>query len=133
MLIGELATRTGVSTKTLRFYEQRGLLHAPARTPGGYRDYDDAACERVRFIRRAQGAGLTLRQIGEVLTIRDGGQAPCAHVSRSVAEQLDQVEARLTELERTREDLHALQDRLGHLDVADCSDDAICAAITTAL
>ena len=57
MLIGELAARTGVSAKTLRFYEQAELLHEPARTAGGYRDYDPAAHDRVVFISRVADRG----------------------------------------------------------------------------
>jgi DNA-binding transcriptional MerR regulator len=76
MLIGELATATGVSTKTLRFYEADGLLFEPDRTSAGYRDCADTAIDRVVFIRQAQAAGLTLAQIRQILTIRDGGQPP---------------------------------------------------------
>ena len=129
MLIGELAARTGVSAKTLRFYEQAGLLHEPDRTPGGYRDYDVAAHDRVVFIRQAQRAGLTLRQINEILAIRDDGRPPCAHVGRLVDHQLTEIEQRLDELRRSRQDLRALQDRLADLDTSTCADHHICTAI----
>ena len=130
MLIGELATATGVSTRTLRFYETDGLLPAPERTPGGYRDYTPDAVERVAFIRRAQGAGLTLAQIRGILAIRDSGVAPCHHVGDVVDQRLDEVAARLAELERTRSDLLALRARLDRIDPTDCRDD-ICVAIST--
>ena len=129
MLIGEMATRTGVSAKTLRFYEQAGLLHEPARTASGYRDYDPAAHDRVVFIRQAQRAGLTLRQINEILAIRDDGRPPCDHVLRLVDHQLAEIEHRLDELRRTRRDLRALRDRLAELDTSTCADDHICTAI----
>lgn len=77
MRIGELATATGMSTKTLRFYEADGLLADPPRTPAGYRDYPDDAIDRVAFIRQAKAAGLTLAQVREILAIRDGGDPPC--------------------------------------------------------
>lgn len=128
MLIGELATRTGVSTKTLRFYENDGLLPEPDRTPAGYRDYPDPAVDRVAFIRQAQAAGLTLAQIREILTIRDGGQPPCDHVADLVDQRIEQLDRRLAELEHTRTELLALQTRLDTLDPADCRDD-ICVAI----
>lgn len=131
MLIGELARATGVSTKTLRFYEVQRLLAAPARTPSGYRDYRPTAIDRVAFIRRAQGAGLTLAQIGEILAIRDGGQPPCDHVAVLVERRLAEVAARLEELERTRDELRALRERLHDLDPSRCSQDAICAAVGT--
>ena len=128
MLIGELAAHTGVSTKTLRFYEANGLLFEPDRTPAGYRDYPDTAIDRVVFIRQAQAAGLTLAQIREVLTIRDGGQPPCGHVADLVDQRIEQLDRRLAELETTRTELLALQTRLETLDPADCRDD-ICVAI----
>ena len=61
--IGQLATMTGVPVRTIRFYEQSGLLPAPARTPGRYRDYDASAVSRLRFIRTAQSLGLSLSEI----------------------------------------------------------------------
>ncbi len=128
MLIGKLADATGVTTKTLRFYEAQRLLAPPNRTAGGYRDYPDSASGRVLFIRRAQAAGLTLNQIREILDIRDTGQAPCHHVADLVKQRIDEVTARLAELEHTRTELFAVRERLTNLDPADCDDD-ICAAI----
>lgn len=129
MLIGEVAAATGASTKTLRYYEGRRLLHEPARTPGGYRDYRPEVVDRIAFIRRAQAAGLTLRQIGDVLQVRDGGRAPCDHVAAMVDARLAEVEQRLAELERTRAQLHDLRSRLVDLDPADCPPDGICVAV----
>jgi len=63
MLIGELAAKTGMTAKALRFYEQAGVLPEPARTPAGYRDYDPAALDRLAFVRAAQAAGLTLAEV----------------------------------------------------------------------
>lgn len=129
MLIGRLAAATAVTTKTLRFYENEGLLAEPARTPAGYRDYPDQAIDRVRFIRHAQAAGLTLAHISQILRIRDGGDPPCDHLAQLIDQRLDDVERRLTELEHTRTELHALKRRLDDLDPADCDDTGICAAI----
>lgn len=132
MRIGELADATGVTTKTLRFYEAEGLLHEPDRTSGGYRDYPPETVDRVAFIRLAQAAGLTLRQVGEILLIRDGGHAPCRHVADLVKDRLDEVEQRLRELRGTRTQLRELKQRLTTLDPADCPPSAICSAITDA-
>ena len=71
MRIGELADDVGMTTKALRFYEQRGLLPEPARTASGYRDYPPDAVERLVFIRDAQFAGLTLAEIGQVLGVTE--------------------------------------------------------------
>ncbi|GGN89295.1 hypothetical protein GCM10011579_084000 [Streptomyces albiflavescens] len=59
MRTGELAAASGLTAKTIRFYEQAGLLPEPPRTSGGYRDYPPQATQRLAFIREAQAAGLT--------------------------------------------------------------------------
>ncbi|MGW4519418.1 MerR family transcriptional regulator [Streptomyces sp. NPDC004393] len=63
MRIGDLAARSGLTTKSIRFYEDCALLPAPLRTPGGYRDYPDHTVTRLGFVRDAQRAGLTLAEI----------------------------------------------------------------------
>jgi len=120
MRIGEVAGRAGVPAKTIRFWEDQRLLTAPSRTPSGYRDYDPAILERLAFIRHAQAAGLTLEAIRQVLDIRDGGQPPCVHVTALIARRLAEVEARLAELTRARDQLAALAARAAAQDPADC-------------
>ena len=68
--IGEIAERTGVSVETLRYYEKRRLLNAPARTQGGYRVYSDAVVHQVKFIKQAQSLGLTLEDIQQLVAGR---------------------------------------------------------------
>lgn len=130
MLIGEVAERTGVSTKALRFYERQGLLPTPDRTSGGYRDFDASAVARVAFIKEAQTAGLTLAQIGEVLAIRDRGEPPCGHVATLVDERLAEIERRLTELRQVRAQLRTIADRAAGYDPEDC--EGYCGLIATA-
>jgi MerR family copper efflux transcriptional regulator len=120
MRIGEIASRAGVPAKTIRFWEDQRLLPRPGRTPAGYRDYDPAVLDRLAFIRHAQGAGLRLAAIRQVLEIRDSGQPPCVHVTDLIAGRLAQVEARLAELTRTRDQLVVLAARAAAQDPADC-------------
>ena len=120
MKIGVAAERSGVPAKTIRFWEDQHLLPAPARTSAGYRDYHAAVLERLAFIRHAQAAGLTLEHIRQVLDIRDDGQPPCVHVAGLIARRLAEVEARLAELARTRDQLAALAGRAAAQDPADC-------------
>jgi len=120
MRIGEVADRAGVPAKTIRFWEDQRLLPPPARTPAGYRDYGPAILERLAFIRQAQAAGLTLGAIGQVLKVRDGGQPPCVHVTGLITRRLAEVEARLAELTRTRDQLVILAARAAAQDPADC-------------
>jgi MerR family copper efflux transcriptional regulator len=120
MRIGELARHTGTTTKTLRFYEDEGLLPEPKRTRSGYRDYSTGTVDRISFIRDAQKAGFTLRQISQILTIRDRGQPPCSHVGQLIEQRLAEVEQRLAELRQTRARLRELGRRTRALDPADC-------------
>lgn len=129
MRIGQLATATGVNASTLRFYERRGLLPDPQRTPAGYRTYPPEATDRVAFIRRAQTCGLTLTHIAEILAVRDDGHAPCHHLADLVDARLDAIDQRIADLIATRAELHQLRDRLQRLDPRDCTPDDICTAV----
>ena len=120
MRIGKIAGRAGVPAKTIRFWEDQRLLPPPGRTPSGYRDYDPEVLDRLAFIRHAQAAGLTLQAIRQVLEIRDGGQPPCAHVTDLIARRLAEVDTRLAELTRTRDQLVVLAARAAAQDPADC-------------
>jgi DNA-binding transcriptional MerR regulator len=132
MLIGDLATRAGLSATAIRFYEQAGLLPEPPRTAGGYRDYPPGAVDRLAFIRNAQAAGFTLADIRGVLAIRDSGQAPCEHVTVLIGEHLAHVERRIAELTRTRDALKDLQRRAAATDPGDCAEPEICIILNTA-
>lgn len=129
MRIGELAATTGTTTKTLRFYEQQGLLPEPARTPAGYRDYPPEMADRIGFIRAAQASGLTLAQIAEILAVRDAGSAPCGHVVQLVDRRLDDIETALAHLQTARYELRALHDRARQLDPTDCAAEDVCSAV----
>jgi len=120
MRIGELAERTTVPTKTIRYWESEGLLPEPDRTASGYRDYDHTAVDRIGFIRQSQSAGLTLTQIRQILDVADDGTPPCEHVAAAVAERLSEVEARIRELNATRRHLRSLAERAQEQDPADC-------------
>lgn len=121
MKIGEVADRSGVPSKTIRYWEDEHLLPAPARTPAHYRDYEPTILERLAFIRHAQAAGLTLDQIRQILEISDGSQPPCSHVADLVTQRLREVEARLAEFTRARDQLAELAVRAAAQDPADCT------------
>jgi DNA-binding transcriptional MerR regulator len=118
--IGEVAGRAGVPAKTIRFWENEGLLPEPQRTPSGYRDYEPDILERLVFIRHAQAGGLTLDQIRQILDVRSDGEPPCVHVTEAIGQRLSEVEARMTELRRTHRQLTALAERAAAQDPADC-------------
>ncbi len=126
MRIGELAAATKTTTKTLRFYEQRGLLQPATRTPAGYRDYEQNAIARLDFIRRGQAAGLTLTQISQVLHIRDSGQSPCEHVQDLLATRLADLDNQITQLLDLRESLAALHQAAAESDPNTCPPNQVC-------
>ena len=126
MLIGELARRSGVGRKALRFYERRGLLDEPPRTQAGYRDYPEEAVDRLRFVRAAQAAGLTLAEIAEIIAIRDRGQPPCGHVIGLLDTRAAEIEAQITELRRLQTEITELRRRSDQVDPATCAPDTIC-------
>jgi DNA-binding transcriptional MerR regulator len=126
MQIGTLAETAGISAKTIRFYEDRGLLRPPPRTGGGFRDYPADTLQRLAFIRNAQAAGLTLAEIRDILALRDDGQPPCAEVAALIAEHLDQVESRIVELRATRSVLRQLAHRAAELNPDACAEGDIC-------
>lgn len=125
MRIGELAAVTGTTTKTLRFYEDTGLLHA-ARASNGYRDYGQDAVARLDFIRRGRAAGLTLAQIREVVNIRETGAAPCCHVHDLLGARLDDIDRQLTDLKALRGSVAKLREKAGRADPADCTTETVC-------
>ncbi|WP_430297608.1 MerR family DNA-binding protein [Sinomonas sp. B1-1] len=109
MRISEAAAAAGTTAKTLRFYEDIGLLPGIGRTPAGYRDYPQEAVQRAAFVRRSRAAGLTLEQAGALLAVHDGGTRPCSHVRDRLADQLEALDARISELQALRS---TLADRL---------------------
>lgn len=132
MRIGELAERAGTTAKSLRFYEQAGLLAAPRRTSSGYRDYDETALDRLRFVKAAQAAGLTLAEIVDVITARDNEGPPCEHVASLLDAHAAALEQRIADLTALHHQVQQLRDRAGALDPAACGADQICHVIPSA-
>ncbi|MDI6909549.1 heavy metal-responsive transcriptional regulator [Nocardioides sp.] len=126
MLIGRLAETAGVTAQTVRFYEREGLLPRSPREANGYRVYDDVALDRLRFIRTAQASGLTLAEIRGIVDLRDAGTVPCTHVTTLLSARLDDVRARVRELELLTGELERLISRSDHLDPAECDAAAVC-------
>lgn len=120
LTIGRLAKRAGVGIDTVRFYERRGLLPPPERTPAGYRLYPAAIVDRIRFIRRAKDLGFSLDEIGALLDLQDHGGRKST-VKALTQRKLAEIDARIADLARMREVLQALDRRCsGHGDVAGC-------------
>ena len=94
-----MAARAAVNPQTLRYYERRGLLPAPIRSPGGYRAYAADAVSRVRFIKRAQDLGFTLAEVELLLHLADGGPDRCDTARRMAEEKITDMRRRITQLQ----------------------------------
>ena len=110
MKIGELAQRTGFSTKTIRYYEQVGLLAAPERSDSGYRLYGPEDVERLEFVEKAKRLGFSLDDIRDVLLLHEQQEAPCVHVLALLEQKLKQVDGVLKDLRSFRRGLAELHD-----------------------
>lgn len=126
MRIGEIAERAGLSTKALRYYERVGLIEEPTRTSSGYRDYDESVLDRLRFIRSAKAAGLTLGEIRGVIAFREQGSAPCGHVLKLIEGRAADLDRRIAELRSLRDALRGLAQRGRSLSPEACSPDLVC-------
>ena len=119
MGIGAIAKRAGVSIDTVRYYERNDLLVPQARLASGYRRYGDLELSRLRFIRRAQDLGFTLKEVRELLGLSQ--QRDVARVKRAAQRRLADVQARITALEHVRDGLSRLIDACpGHGRAQDC-------------
>lgn len=110
MKIGEVSKRSGVGIEALRFYENGGLLNKPARTHSGYRVYDEGVLERLAFIKRAQGLGLSLDEIKRIIAQVGAGVNPCDEVREIVRRRVAELDGRLREMERYRRELKTTLD-----------------------
>ena len=112
MRIGELARAARVSVETIRYYERAGLLEVPART-SGYHSYQPDDLARLRFIRRAKALGFGLREIGELMSLREDDGTSCSEVGRRAAAKLADLDARIRELNAIRRALASLAETCG--------------------
>jgi DNA-binding transcriptional MerR regulator len=129
MKIGELSDRTSVPTKTIRYYEEVGVLPPARRSPNGYRQYGEDAIGRLEFVKDAQATGLSLDEITTVMRLRSEGLPTCGHVTVLLESHLEHLEARIEALRATRARLVEIIDRARTLDPAECSDPHRCQVI----
>src|SRR5262245_51155634 len=113
MRIADLARRAGLSTATLRYYEQEGLLQPLGRTEAGYRVYGDDAAQRVCFIQRAKALGLTLREIQQLTNEPSDAGIEQARLRHALLHKLADTDSRIAELETLRGELRDQLARLG--------------------
>lgn len=126
MRIGELAEKTRTRPSALRYYEERGLLRPPERTPAGYRSYGDDTVQRLEFIDRARAAGFTLAQTAEILNVRDAGHSPCGEVRDLLDQHLIEIEEQLTQLNLLRANIAELREHAARTPPEACAAESIC-------
>ena len=112
MRIKQFSELTNLPTKTIRYYEDIGLLPPPKRMGNGYRDYDEADVDRARFIAGARSLDFSLDDIQEILALREQREAPCRVVLDLLEERADEINRRIAELQRMEAELRELH-RLG--------------------
>ncbi len=102
LTIGQVARAASVHIETLRYYERRGLVPKPPRSPSLYRKYPDETVPRVQFVKHAQDLGFSLREIRELLSMRASPKARCADVKRRAETKIDEIESKIRALNAMR-------------------------------
>lgn len=118
--IGDLARATNTKVETIRYYEQIGLLPAPARTSGNFRAYSAKHLGRLSFIRRARDLGFTLDQVRELLSLSDQKRQSCEAVDVIARQHLADVDRKIADLTALRDELSSLIEQCGCGTIADC-------------
>ncbi|AVM75112.1 MerR family transcriptional regulator [Magnetospirillum gryphiswaldense] len=117
--IGGLSRQTGVNIETIRYYEKIGMLPPPARSQGGFRQYEDHHIQRLRFIRRGRDLGFSIDSIRALLTLAEQPGSPCEGADQMVALHLDEVERKIADLTMLRDELRKMKNCCGQV-VAEC-------------
>ena len=109
MKIQEFAQLTGLSTKTIRYYETIGILSSPRRAANGYREYSEKDLARARFVAGARSLDLSLEEIREILAMQDRREAPCRTLLNLIEQKANQIEERIQHLKQMEIDLRKLR------------------------
>lgn len=120
MKIGQLAAATATKVETVRYYEQIGLLPAPARTRSNYRAYGGEHLARLSFIRRARDLGFTLEAVRELLTLSDDKARPCEAVDGIARVHRADIDRKIRDLTALRKELDRVIGACRHGTVGDC-------------
>lgn len=108
LTIGQVAKGVEVNIETIRYYERQGLIPLPPRRESGYRQYPEDIVNRVRFIKRAQELGFSLKEVAELLSLRVGPNTTCGDVKKVADGKITEIERKIQSLERMRDALMRL-------------------------
>jgi MerR family transcriptional regulator, copper efflux regulator len=106
--IGSVADRSNVPIKTIRYYEEIGLLKSSGRTEGKFRLFTPEVVERIGFIKRLQKLGLSLQEIAEILQVYDCGLIPCKEIEQRLKGQILEIDRHIAELTTLRGEINNL-------------------------
>ena len=107
--IGEVAKESGLSVKTIRYYEELGLLTPTVqRTSSGYRLFQASVFQRLAFIKRSQSLGLSLKEIKEILAVSDAGQIPCGVIKNRLLGKMEAISEQIEALETLKSELQGI-------------------------
>lgn len=107
--IGQVALHSGLPVKTIRYYEEIGLLSpSVGRSQSGYRLFAESVFNRLAFIKRAQSLGLSLSEIRDILLIRDRGELPCSEVKQHLEAKLEKISEQIQALEILKAELNEI-------------------------
>ncbi len=118
--IGALSKRTSVKVETIRYYEREGLLPKPMRTSGGHRSYRFDDLRRLTFIRRTRELGFSMGDIRELLALVDGGAYTCSEVRSVTLEHAEQIQRKISDLQRMRTTLLSISSQCEGGSVPEC-------------
>jgi DNA-binding transcriptional MerR regulator len=105
LFIGQIAVQSGLPIKTIRYYDDLGLLKSLGRTKGGFRQFSPEVFNRLAFIKRAQNLGLCLQEIGEFLQEYDKTGFPCPEIKQKLKEQIQAIDRQIEQLLSLKTDL----------------------------
>ncbi|PCJ99178.1 MAG: hypothetical protein COA45_06995 [Zetaproteobacteria bacterium] len=108
MLIGELAKKSNVSIDTIRYYEREGLIEPVSVRESGYREFDKSSIEVMRFVTRAKGLGFSLKEISNLLALRDDPDTTCSSVRALAGQKLNDVTEKIKALRKIERELKLL-------------------------
>ena len=120
MRIGEAARRSGMAAKTIRFYEEAGLIAPTARAGNGYREFGEDDVRRLRFIHRARDLGFGIEEVRRLLSLWSDRERASADVKRFALEHVARVEAKMAELRSMRDAILHLAERCHGDDRPEC-------------
>ena len=118
--IGDLAKQTGTKVETIRYYEQIGILPAPARATSNYRSYGPDHLGRLSFIRRARDLGISLEEVRHLLSLSDQKNRSCSSVDAIARTHLAEVDRKIADLRALRRELCSIIDQCGCGTIAEC-------------